>query len=112
MLIFSILLYLVLNLLIGWWASKRVHNTIDFVLAGRHLGIGLASMVTFATWFGSETLTGAPAEFLHGGLLAVIEEPFGAALCLILVGIFYARTFYVNYGIALNKVQIIKLLVG
>ena len=94
MLIFSITAYLLLNLLIGWWASGRVKTTEDFVLAGRGLSFAFASMVTFATWFGSETMTGAPAEFVKGGFLNVIEEPFGAALCLILVGMFYARTFY------------------
>jgi Na+/proline symporter len=51
-------------------------------------------MVTFATWFGSETMMGAPAEFIENGILGVIEEPFGATLCLILVGLFYAKIFY------------------
>jgi solute:Na+ symporter, SSS family len=94
LLVGSILLYLFLNLAVGWWASRQVSSTEDFVLAGRGLGFVLASMVTFATWFGSETMMGAPAEFVRGGFLGVIEEPFGAALCLVLVGLVYARTFY------------------
>jgi solute:Na+ symporter, SSS family len=94
MLIFSICVYLLINVLVGYWASSRIHNTQDFVLAGRRLPIGLATMVTFATWFGSETMMGAPSQFIEGGFLSVIEEPFGAALCLILVGVFFARTFY------------------
>ncbi|MFN4145778.1 MAG: sodium:solute symporter family protein [Runella sp.] len=94
MLIVSIGFYLLLNLMIGYWASRRVKNTEDFVLAGRRLPMALATMVTFATWFGSETMMGAPSHFLEGGFLGVIEEPFGAALCLVLVGLFFARTFY------------------
>ena len=94
MLIFSIGIYLLINVAVGFWASRRVHSTQDFVLAGLRLPMGLATMVTFATWFGSETMMGAPKEFIEGGFLNVIEEPFGAALCLILVGIFFARTFY------------------
>jgi solute:Na+ symporter, SSS family len=94
MLIFWIVAYLLLNLAVGFWASRRVKNTEDFVLAGRRLPLALATMVTFATWFGSETMMGAPAHFIEGGILSVIEEPFGAALCLILVGVFFARTFY------------------
>lgn len=94
MLIFSICAYLLINILVGYWASRRIHNTQDFVLAGRQLPMALATMVTFATWFGSETMMGAPSQFIEGGFLSVIEEPFGAALCLILVGIFFARTFY------------------
>lgn len=94
MLIGFITIYLSINLLIGWWASKKISSTEDFVLAGRGLSFGLSSMVTFATWFGSETMMGAPTEFINHGILGVIEEPFGAALCLILVGVFYARIFY------------------
>lgn len=64
------------------------------MLAGRSLPIVLSSAALFATWFGSETVFGASAEFLEGGLYAVIEDPFGASLCLILFGVFYARRLY------------------
>jgi SSS family solute:Na+ symporter len=94
MLITFVVIYLLLNLAVGWWASKKVHSTQDFVLAGRSLPLSLAVMVTFATWFGSETMLGAPMEFVQHGLLGVIEEPFGAALSLILVGTIYARKLY------------------
>ena len=94
MLITFVIIYLSLNLLVGWWASKKVHSTQDFILAGRSLPLSLAVMVTFATWFGSETMLGAPMEFVKHGLLGVIEEPFGAALSLILVGTIYARKLY------------------
>jgi Na+/proline symporter len=94
MLVAFVIFYLVLNLLVGWFASTKVRTTTDFVLAGRTLSLGLATMVTFATWFGSETMLGAPREFVHGGLYAVIEEPFGAALGLFIVGAIYARKLY------------------
>ena len=41
-----------------------------------------------------ETLLGASSEFASHGLLGVIEDPFGAALCLVLVGLFFARKLY------------------
>jgi SSS family solute:Na+ symporter len=94
MLAFSIILYLLLNLAIGLWASKRIKNTKDFILAGRRLPLILAASATFATWFGSETIMGAPSEFIKHGVFGVIEDPFGAALCLLLVGLFFARRFY------------------
>jgi len=94
MLAFSIVVYLLLNLGIGFWASKRISTTSDFVLAGRRLPLILAASVTFATWFGSETIMGAPTEFVEHGLLGVIEDPFGASLCLFLIGLFFARRFY------------------
>lgn len=94
MLAFSILAYLLANLGIGLWASKRITTTQDFVLAGRQLPLVLAASATFATWFGSETIMGAPTEFIEHGVLGIIEDPFGASLCLLLVGLFFARRFY------------------
>lgn len=94
MLAFSILAYLLANLGIGLWASRRISTTQDFVLAGRRLPLVLAASATFATWFGSETIMGAPTEFVEHGILGVIEDPFGASLCLLLVGLFFARRFY------------------
>ena len=94
MLVGLVIFYLLLNLVVGWWASKKVHSTQDFILAGRSLPFALATMVTFATWFGSETMLGAPREFVHGGVLAIIEEPFGAALGLLIVGSIYAKKLY------------------
>jgi SSS family solute:Na+ symporter len=64
------------------------------MLAGRSLPIVLSSAALFATWFGSETVFGASSEFLKHGLYGVIEDPFGAALCLILFGAFFARKLY------------------
>ena len=64
------------------------------MLAGRSLPVFLSSSALFATWFGSETVFGASSEFMKGGLYAVIEDPFGAALCLILFGSFFARKLY------------------
>ncbi|SEJ17238.1 transporter, SSS family [Dyadobacter koreensis] len=94
MLAAAIIAYLLLNLGIGLWASRRITTTTDFVLAGRRLPLFLAASATFATWFGSETIMGAPTEFIEHGVLGIIEDPFGAALCLFLVGIFFARKFY------------------
>lgn len=94
MLLASIIGYLALTILIGYWASRRVKTSGDFMLAGRSLPILLSSSALFATWFGSETVFGASSEFLKGGLYAVIEDPFGAALCLVLFGMFFARKLY------------------
>lgn len=64
------------------------------MLAGRRLPFYMSTAVVFATWFGSETLLGASSEFAQHGLLGVVEDPFGAALCLVLVGLFFARRLY------------------
>ncbi|HEY8935839.1 MAG TPA: sodium:solute symporter family protein [Cyclobacteriaceae bacterium] len=94
MLLLFIILYLLLTIVVGFWAARRVKTSGDYMLAGRSLPIMLSSSALFATWFGSETVFGASSEFLEGGLYAVIEDPFGAALCLILFGLFFTRKLY------------------
>jgi len=64
------------------------------MLAGRSLPLGLSSAALFAIWFGSETVFGASSQFLKEGLYGVIEDPFGASLCLVLFGMFFARKLY------------------
>jgi solute:Na+ symporter, SSS family len=94
LLLISIILYLFLTILIGFWASRRVRTSDDYMLAGRSLPLLLTSSALFATWFGSETVFGASSQFLEHGLYGVIEDPFGAALCLILFGLFFAPKLY------------------
>lgn len=59
MLILFVLLNLLLNVGIGYRASRRVHNTTGFLLARRRLPLYNSTTVVFATWFGSETILGA-----------------------------------------------------
>lgn len=93
-LLFFIALYLCATILVGWWASRRVKTTADFVIAGKRLPMFMAACALFATWFGSETVMGASSEFAQHGLLGIIEDPFGAALCLLLAGLLVARPLY------------------
>lgn len=93
-LIVFVVLYLLGTLGIGVWAGTRVKNTSDFAVAGRSLPLIMVVTTTFATWFGAETVMGLPAKFVQGGLNAVVEDPFGAGLCLVLVGAFFAAKLY------------------
>ena len=94
MLMTLVILYLLVTLAIGLWAARRVKNTADFAIAGRHLPLVMIITTTFATWFGSETVLGIPAKFVQTGLNGVVEDPFGAGSCLILVGLFFAAKLY------------------
>jgi SSS family transporter len=87
-------LYLIVSVAIGLYAATRVRNTADYTVAGRSLPLIMIVTTTFATWFGSETVLGIPSKFVEGGLHDTIEDPFGASLCLILVGMFFARKLY------------------
>lgn len=94
MLLTLVVVYLLVTIAIGLWAAKRVKNTADYAVAGRKLPLIMIVTTTFATWFGSETVLGIPAKFVESGLNAVVEDPFGAGTCLILVGLFFAAKLY------------------
>lgn len=89
-----VILYLVGTMGIGIYAGTRIQSTADFAVAGRSLPLYMVITTTFATWFGAETVMGIPAKFVEGGLHAVIEDPFGASMCLVLVGAFFASRLY------------------
>jgi len=93
-LLYMVIAYLFVTIGVGLWAAKRVKNTADFAVAGRHLPLFMIITTTFATWFGSEIVLGVPAKFIEGGLRNVVEDPFGAGMCLILVGMFFAAKLY------------------
>ncbi|MBK6615516.1 sodium:solute symporter family protein [Ottowia sp.] len=94
MLLTLVIFYLLITIVIGLIAARRVKNTADFAVAGRHLPMYMIITTTFATWFGSEIVLGVPAKFIEGGLRNVVEDPFGAGMCLILVGLFFAGKLY------------------
>ena len=94
MLIAFVIVYLLASIGVGLYAATRVRNTTDYVAAGRHLPLYIVTATVFATWFGSETVLGISATFLDEGLRGLWSDPFGASLCLILVGLFFARPLY------------------
>lgn len=94
MLVTSVIVYLAFTVAIGLWAARRVHNTKDYLVAGRSLPLSINMAVVFATWFGAETVLSVSATFAKDGLVGVPGDPFGASACLILAAVFFARAFY------------------
>lgn len=94
MLIGFVTLYLLASIGIGLFAATRVHSAKDFAVAGRSLPLPVVTATVFATWFGAETVLGVSATFVREGLGGVVADPFGAALCLILAGLFFAPRLY------------------
>ncbi|QWD87191.1 sodium:solute symporter family protein [Polynucleobacter paludilacus] len=94
MLIWFVIIYWVISVGIGLWAALRVKDTADFAAAGHSLPLPIVTATVFATWFGSETVLGIPATFLKEGMGGIVADPFGSSLCLILVGLFFARHLY------------------
>lgn len=94
MLIFCVVLYMMATVAVGIYASSRVKDSKDFMVAGRSLPLYMNFACVFATWFGAETVLSVSATFAHKGMGFVSGDPFGASMCLILVAFFFARTFY------------------
>ena len=94
MLLWFVIIYWIISVGIGLWAGKLVKNSKDFAVAGRALPMYVVTATVFATWFGAETVLGIPATFLKEGLGGVVADPFGSSMCLILVGLFFARPLY------------------
>ncbi len=94
MILAFVVAYLLVSIAIGLWAATRVHNARDYIVAGRNLPFMVVLAMVFATWFGSETVLGISATFLEEGLLGLASDPFGAAACLVLFGLIFARPLY------------------
>ncbi|HEX6265643.1 MAG TPA: sodium:solute symporter family protein [Burkholderiales bacterium] len=94
MLIAFVALYLVVTVAIGLWAARRVHNSRDYIVAGRSLPLYMSTALVFATWFGAETVLGVSATFLNEGMRGIVADPFGFSFCLVIVALFFARAFY------------------
>ncbi|SVE10542.1 uncharacterized protein METZ01_LOCUS463396, partial [marine metagenome] len=91
--IYGILLfYFVFMIGISVAISKKIKNKTDFFVAGRNLPLWLCTATLTATWFGGGTVLGAAGAAYNRGVIGVIADPLGAALCLLLAGLFYVRT--------------------
>jgi SSS family solute:Na+ symporter len=86
----GILGYVLIQMLIVIVVARRTRNENDYLIAGRRFGIGLATFTIFATWFGAETCIGAAGAVYANGLAGSTADPFGYAVCLFLMGFFFA----------------------
>src|SRR5690606_7884348 len=86
----GIALYIVAQLLVGAWVARRIRTEDDYLVAGRRLGYPLAIFTIFATWFGAETCIGAAGAIYSDGLAGGSADPFGYAVCLLLMGAVFA----------------------
>jgi Na+/proline symporter len=93
--LFALLLgYVLLQVSVGAWLSRRIRTESDYIVAGRSLGPTMATASIFATWFGAETCVGAAGEVYLHGLSAVSSDPFGYGLCLLLFGLLIAAPLW------------------
>ena len=89
----GVAIYMLGMLGVGFYASRRSRTVTDFMVAGRSLSLPMCSMTVMATWFGGAMMLGGAGAAYDDGMLGVIADPWGGALALILVGLFFARLF-------------------
>lgn len=83
--------FFALRMAVGIWASRRVSDATDYIVAGRKLPIYMVGASVMATWFAAETLMGASSTAYQYGFQGVIFDPFGASACLFLSGFLFTR---------------------
>lgn len=117
----GIIAFIALQLGIGYWVSRRLRSSEDYFLAGRSLGLGLASFSIFATWFGAETCLSASGRIYENGFAGGSADPFGYALCLLLMALVFAVPlwkqqivtlpdfFRARYSPAVEKIAVLLL---
>jgi SSS family transporter len=86
----GVLVYVVLQLIVGVLVSRGIRSESDYLVAGRRIGLGLATFSMFATWFGAETCVGAAGRFYADGMAGGARDPFGYAIALFVVGLVFA----------------------
>ncbi len=94
MLVWFVAIYLLISIVIGLSAARRVSTTQDFAVAGRSLPLPIVIATVFATWFGSEAIFGISGTFVQEGFNGIAADPFGASLCLVIAGIFFSTKLY------------------
>ena len=91
LIVIFIVVFFAVRMAVGIWASKKVTDAADFIVAGRKLPVYMVGASVMATWFAAETLLGASSTAYQFGLQGVIFDPFGAVVCLFLSGMFFTR---------------------
>jgi SSS family transporter len=89
--VLGIVVFFAIRMAVGIWASRRVVNAADYIVAGRRLPVYMVAASVMATWFAAETLMGASSTAYQYGFQGVVFDPFGAAACLFLSGFFFTR---------------------
>jgi Na+/proline symporter len=95
-------MFLVAQMGLGYWISKKIKSTKDFFLAGRSLPMPIIAMSLVATWFGAETCIGSSGAVYVHGLSGSRADPFGYSLCLLLMGLLIAAPLWRGGHITLS----------
>lgn len=71
-------LFSALWIAIGWWLGRKNTGLASYMLAGRNVGLALASATAMATWVTSNTTMAAPQLTLQLGIWGMIGYALGS----------------------------------
>ena len=83
-------LYFVVLIGIGSWASKKIHTTEDYILAGRSLGFWVFTILIICSVCSGMTLLGVSGFGYSSGWPGIWEQifvPLAASFCIIVFGV-------------------------
>lgn len=63
---------------VGWWLGRRTTGLDGYMLAGRNVGLALASATAMATWVTSNTTMAAPQLALQLGIWGMVGYALGS----------------------------------
>lgn len=118
----GIIAYIGLQLGVGVYVSRKILSESDYFLSGRSLGIVLATASIAATWFGAEACLSSSGLVFANGLSGGRADPFGYAICLLVMGVLLATRlwkgqfltlgdlFRRRFGIAVEKVAVVLMI--
>jgi Na+/proline symporter len=94
MLLIVLVIYFAILLGMALFVSTKTESEEDFLVGGRKFNLWLTTFCLFATWFGAGTLITATDEVAESGLRMTALEPYGAGVCLLIAGMFFARPLW------------------
>ncbi len=71
-------LFSLLWIALGWWLGRRAAGLDGYMLAGRNVGLALASATAMATWVTSNTTMAAPQLALQLGIWGMVGYALGS----------------------------------
>ncbi len=88
LLFFGIFLFIII--LLGVIYNKRINSVDDLTVAGRKLNFFFLVPSIVTTWICAGAMMGAAGESFLFGMQGIIFDPWAPALCMVLIGIFFA----------------------
>ncbi|WP_295636869.1 sodium:solute symporter [uncultured Mailhella sp.] len=68
----AIFMYLSIMILVGWYVSRKVKNSEDYLMAGRALSYPMVVATVAATWYGSGAVFGTAELAFNAGIAAFV----------------------------------------